>query len=127
MIRLTTESIAKILADPDGGRPLLPSCALTIGSFDGLHLGHQELVRRVAAARRDRELDAAAVFTFVQNPRRVLNGETAPFQLTTWRAKLAALHNTPCEVLVAADFGPELAALDYREFIFKRRSQGALS
>ncbi|MCP4572447.1 MAG: bifunctional riboflavin kinase/FMN adenylyltransferase [bacterium] len=117
MIRLTAESIAKILADPDGARPLLPSCALTIGSFDGLHLGHQELIRRVADASYRQDLDAAAVFTFVQSPRQVLNGEAVPFQLTTWRAKLAALHNSPCEVLVAADFSPELAALDYRDFV----------
>lgn len=117
MIRLTAESIAKILAEPESARPLLPSSALTIGSFDGLHLGHQELIRRVADASYRRELEAAAVFTFVQSPRRVLGGGTEPFQLTTWRAKLAAFHNSPCEVLVAADFTPELAALDYRDFV----------
>lgn len=117
MIRLTAETIAKILADPEGARPLLPSSALTLGSFDGLHLGHQELIRRVAAARDAQGLEAAAVFSFVQSPRRVLAGDEEPFQLTTWRAKLAALQNSACEVLVAADFSPELAALDYRDFV----------
>ncbi len=116
LIRLTAENIAKILAD-DGARRMLPTSALTVGSFDGLHVGHQSLIRQLSDARRERDLEAAVVFTFIQSPRQVLQDVREPFQLTTWRAKLAALQEADCEVLVAADFSPELARLDYRDFV----------
>lgn len=118
MIRLTGEAIAKILADDGGGRQALPgTSALTLGSFDGLHLGHQELLRLTREAKARLGLDAAVVFTFVQSPRQVLHPSDEPFQLTAWRAKLAALQEAATEVLVAADFSPELSRLGYREFV----------
>ncbi len=115
MIRLTADAIAKILHE--GHRPVLGSSALTLGAFDGLHLGHQELIRRTRQAQRRLGLEHAAVFTFVQSPRQVLHPSDEPFQLTTWRAKLAALQAADCGFLIAADFTPELSRLDYRDFV----------
>ena len=117
MIRLTADAVAKIAAE--GHRPVLGSCALTLGAFDGVHLGHQELIRRTRAAQRRLKLEHAALFTFVQSPRQVLHPSNEPFQLTTWRAKLAALQAADCGVLIAADFTPGLARLEYRDFVQK--------
>lgn len=116
MIRLTAEAVAKIVGE--GHRPLLPgTSALTLGVFDGVHLGHQELIRRTRAAQARLQLDHAALLTFVQSPRQVLHPSDEPYQLTTWRAKLAALQAADCGVLIAADFTPAVSRLDYRVFV----------
>jgi len=116
LIRLTADAIDKIIAG-DGHRPVLGPSALTLGSFDGVHIGHQRLLQLVTEARDRQGLESAAVFTFIQSPRQVLHPRSEPFELTTWRAKLAALRAAGCETLIAADFVPALARLEYREFV----------
>jgi len=120
LIRLTRNYISEIIEGKIGTRgPQLPSCSLALGSFDGLHLGHQELIHGVRASRDRLGLDSGALFTFMQHPRQLLNPEAEPFLLTTWRAKLAILQQLECSVIVAADFCPELSALNYRDFVEK--------
>lgn len=120
MIRLTDEYIDEVIRGAIGRRgPKLASCALTLGSFDGLHRGHQDLVGKVRLARERLGLSAAAIWTFKQHPRLVLEDSPEPFLLTTWREKLAVLHELGCEVIVAADFCPQLSRLGYRDFTEK--------
>ncbi len=120
MIRLTSTYISEIIAGKIGTRgPQLPSCALALGSFDGLHRGHQGLIKGVLTARERLDLDTGALFTFMQHPRQLLDPQAEPFLLTTWRAKLGLLQKMDCPVIVAADFCPELARLSYQEFVEK--------
>jgi len=120
MIRLTSDYISEIIAGKIGtGRPHLESCSLAVGSFDGLHRGHRELIRGVLASRDRLHLASGALFTFMQHPRQLLDPTSEPFLLTTWRAKLALLQDIDCPVIVAADFCPELARLSYQEFVEK--------
>ncbi len=70
LIRLTADYISEIIEGKIGLRgPKLDSCALTLGSFDGLHRGHLELIRGVQKSRDDLGLSAGAIFTFMQHPR----------------------------------------------------------
>ena len=120
LIRLTDTYISEIIAGKIGTRePQLPSCSLALGSFDGLHRGHQELIRGVLASRDRLGLATGALFTFMQHPRQLLEPKAVPFLLTSWRAKLALLQQLDCPVIVAADFCPELSRLNYREFVEK--------
>ncbi len=120
LIRLTANYISEIIAGKIGtNRPQLESCSLALGSFDGLHLGHQELIHGVKASRDRLGLDSGALFTFMQHPRQLLDPRAEPFLLTTWRAKLALLQEMECQVIVAADFCPELSRLSYEEFVEK--------
>ena len=120
LIRLTEDYIGEIIAGRIGTRqPQLESCSLVLGSFDGLHRGHQELIREVLASRDRLDLASGALFTFMQHPRQLLDRKAAPFLLTTWRAKLALLQELECPVIVAADFCPELARLGFEEFVEK--------
>jgi riboflavin kinase/FMN adenylyltransferase len=64
-------------------------------------------------------LAEAAVFTFMQHPRTILDDDPPPFLLTTWREKLSILQDLGVGVIVAADFCPELSRLGYREFVGK--------
>lgn len=120
LIRLSEEYIGEVIAGRIGLRgPQLDNCALTVGSFDGLHRGHQALIAGVKTSRERLGLSAGAIFTFMQHPRLVLEGDSDPFLLTTWREKLSLLKEGGCETIVAVDFCPQLARLSYGEFVEK--------
>ncbi len=120
LIRLTAEYITRIVT----GESTLParqldSSALALGSFDGVHLGHQDLIRQVREAAENHSLAASCLFTFRRHPRIVLRPDQDPFLLTTWREKLSVLTGAGLDVIVAADFCPALGTLGYREFVTK--------
>lgn len=120
LIRLTAEYIDELIGGRIGVRgPQVESSALTLGSFDGLHRGHMALLASVREATRQQGLAGGVVFTFMQHPRVLLDAKPEAFLLTTWREKLSVLHDTGCEVIVAADFCPALSRLSYREFVTK--------
>lgn len=118
LIRLNEEYIQELIAGRIGVRgPQIESCALTLGSFDGLHRGHRALLRRVSDAVQDRGLAAGVVFTFLQHPWQLLRPDAEPFLLTTWREKLSEFEESCVPVIVAADFCPALAELSYQDFV----------
>jgi len=120
LIRLNSEYIDEVIDGRIGQRgPLFDSCALTLGSFDGVHRGHMALIDGANGSRDARGLKAGIVFTFMQHPRLLLDPVSEAFLLTTWREKLSVLHESGCRVIVAADFCPPLARLSYREFVTK--------
>jgi riboflavin kinase/FMN adenylyltransferase len=89
---------------------------LTLGVFDGLHLGHQEIVRTVV----ERALLADAtptLITFDPHPRQVLKPETAPPLLQTFHQKMEGLKNLGMQQVVVLEFTHELAALSAEEFV----------
>ncbi len=120
LIRLTEQYITEIIEGRLGVRgPQLDSCSLTLGSFDGLHRGHQKLLDATRDSRQRLDLAESTIFTFRQHPRQLLDSTVDPFLLTTWREKLSLLADLGCRVIVAADFCPALAGLDYRTFVEK--------
>lgn len=118
LIRLNEEYIQELVAGRIGVRgPQIESCALTLGSFDGLHRGHRALFGRVRDVVQERGLEAGVVFTFLQHPWQLLRPDAEPFLLTTWREKLSEFQESCVPVIVAADFCPALAKLKYEEFV----------
>ena len=97
--------------------PGLPrGCLLTIGVFDGLHLGHHALL--AALKDRGREIGAAtALYTFHPHPRRVL-APNSPFPcLQTQPQFERALERESLDYLIREPFTPEFAALSAEEFL----------
>lgn len=87
----------------------------TIGFFDGVHLGHQFVIRQVAEEARKRGMEAVVV-TFDRPPREVVTGQSTPL-LTTLEEKKAlilAAGADRCEVL---PFTREMARLTAKEFM----------
>ena len=74
----------------DPGRFRLDGCALTIGNFDGVHLGHRSMLERLRAEADARALPTA-VLTFEPHPREFFSRTEPPARLSTLRDKLAAL------------------------------------
>src|SRR6202049_3667556 len=84
-----------------------PGSVVTIGSFDGVHLGHQRLVRRVRAIAERRGLIAGAV-TFDPHPRSVVAPSGCPPLLSTLSERVDLLGRAGAERVVVLAFTPEL-------------------
>ncbi len=91
---------------------------LTIGAFDGVHRGHQALIRAVVerAHATDR---LAALITFLPHPGVVLAPDRAPRSLTTPAEKMALLESLGVDVVVMLPFNRQVAATPARDFMEK--------
>lgn len=89
---------------------------LTIGAFDGLHLGHQHLVRtlREAAAR---DGGISAVLTFHPSPKAVLRPNRPFFHLISPEEKSAILAEMGLDLLLLLPFGRRMAGMPYADFM----------
>jgi len=90
--------------------------ALAIGVFDGLHLGHQEVIlaAREHAARHD---GRAVVLTFDPHPLRVLRPESAPLRLCGARYRAVLLERMGLDAMLVCPFTPELASTEAEDFV----------
>jgi len=97
-------------------RPEHRGCAATIGSFDGIHLGHQAVLTQLAAQGRERRLPVTLI-TFEPQPREYFMPEEAPPRLTRFREKLEVLRHCGVDRVVCLRFNAYLASLTADEFI----------
>jgi riboflavin kinase / FMN adenylyltransferase len=89
---------------------------VTVGSFDGVHLGHQAVLREID--RRAREAGRASVLvTFDPHPLEVVNPDAAPPLLTTGPERLEILAQSPLDYVVILRFDRHLAALTPEGFV----------
>src|ERR687893_74149 len=89
---------------------------VTLGVFDGLHLGHQLVMRTVVE--RARAVGAVpTVITFAPHPRAVLHPESAPPLLQTFDQKTEAFGVLGIEQTIVVRFTPEFARVAAREFL----------
>lgn len=94
----------------------LRSPVLTIGNFDGLHLGHRTIMRTVVE--RARVLGGeSVVYTFEPHPRKVLQPERAPRLLMTLDQKLELLETLGLDVVVVEPFDRAFAATPPERFV----------
>lgn len=89
---------------------------VTIGTFDGVHLGHQGIIHRLAAGAQRAGVPAVA-FTFYPHPAVVLGKRSEPYYLTTpeERAELLSAHGA--DIIITFPFTPEVAKTSARDFI----------
>jgi riboflavin kinase/FMN adenylyltransferase len=91
------------------------SSVLAIGNFDGIHLGHQAILR--AAVERAQAINAVSTaLTFDPSPRKILRPETAPPRLSTNSQRMEWFAALGLEAAVVLPFTLELARLSPEEF-----------
>jgi riboflavin kinase / FMN adenylyltransferase len=89
---------------------------VTIGSFDGVHRGHQTLVRRAVDAASERGVRSVAV-TFEPHPSAVVRPGSEPPYLQTLSDRITSLYVAGIDRVLVLDFTPALAALEPHEFL----------
>lgn len=94
----------------------LASPAVAIGNFDGVHLGHQALVRAAVADARA-AASQAVVLTFVPHPARVVAPERAPRELLTLEQRAEILEGLGVDVVAVLRFDAAVAALSPADFV----------
>lgn len=97
-------------------KPRHRHCVATLGSFDGVHLGHQEVIRRTIAKAREQGLPAT-VITSEPLPREFFAPDTAPPRLTRLREKLAVFAQLGIDRVLCLRFNAALAGLPAEVFV----------
>jgi riboflavin kinase/FMN adenylyltransferase len=95
-------------------KPPAPA-ALAVGSFDGVHLGHQAMLSQVVQAARARGISPAAL-TFEPLPREFFAPREAPPRVSSLQEKLAALAESGIEQVIVERFDAAFAAITAGEF-----------
>lgn len=96
--------------------PPRQGAAVTIGAYDGVHLGHRHLLARLTAQAAARSLDAAVV-TFDRHPATVVRPESAPLLLTDLDQKLELLAGCGIDVTLLVPFDRDRADETAEEFV----------
>ncbi|MDA8920041.1 bifunctional riboflavin kinase/FAD synthetase [Porticoccaceae bacterium] len=89
---------------------------VTIGSFDGVHLGHQAILNQVKAVAAELGLPSV-VMTFEPQPQEFFSGERAPARLMRLREKVDALFEFGVDQVLCLQFNRELRNLTAAEFV----------
>ena len=94
----------------------LRSPVVTIGNFDGVHIGHQRIFQVVTA--RARDLDGTSVcYTFRPHPQKVLAPDRCPPLLVTHRKKLRLIEQSGIDFLVIEPFTPSFSQQTAAQFM----------
>jgi riboflavin kinase / FMN adenylyltransferase len=91
---------------------------VTVGFFDGVHLGHRAVLGRTVEVARERGLPSVAV-TFDRHPREVLTPGQEPRLLTTVVRKADLIEETGIDVLLVLEFTPEFSRWPAEAFILR--------
>ena len=103
--------------------PAAPGFVAAIGAFDGIHLGHRELVHRVQTESARTGL-ASMVLTFEPLPKEYFSPEAPPARLTNFRERWRLLEQDGPEVLCVLAFNDALRRLGAAEFAGKLQAAG---
>lgn len=89
---------------------------LTIGNFDGLHLGHQQILKQLLLEAKRRGL-LSAVMCFEPQPLEFFNRSNTPARLSRFRDKFIGFKNLCIDILFCLNFNNRLASMPAEEFI----------
>jgi riboflavin kinase/FMN adenylyltransferase len=91
-------------------------CAVTIGAYDGVHVGHRRVIERVRRVAAEQDL-ASAVVTFDQHPAAVVRPDSAPRLLTDLEQKLELLGETGVEYVLVVRFDQARSEESAEDFV----------
>ena len=104
------------LTDESGLPPHVSGTVITVGTFDGVHRGHRDVVERLVNRARTLKVPSVLV-TFEPHPLEVVNPAAAPLLLTTHDEKQEVLAETGIDYLAVVPFTPLLASYSAENFV----------
>ena len=105
-----------VITDLDAVPKSLPLPIMTIGNFDGVHLGHQSIFR--ALSERAREVGGTSmVLTFEPHPLKILAPQRCPLLITRTAKKLEIMRECGLDLVICLPFTPALANLKPESFV----------
>ena len=107
----------RIVSDIDSLGAIPRDAAVTVGVFDGFHVGHQLVVETLLRAKRSGGPSTSILLTFDRHPLSVTHPEAMPPLLTTLDEKLSLLERTGIDICLVLEFSDEMAGTGYRSFI----------
>jgi riboflavin kinase/FMN adenylyltransferase len=102
--------------DDSGLPPYVRDTVITVGTFDGVHRGHRDVVERLVARARALKVPSVLV-TFDPHPLEIVNPAAAPLLLTTHDEKLEVLAETGIDYMAVVPFTPNLALYSAEAFV----------
>ncbi|MGZ3692423.1 MAG: bifunctional riboflavin kinase/FAD synthetase [Pseudobdellovibrio sp.] len=106
----------KWIRSQDEAVPHFKSSVLTIGNFDGLHLGHQKLIKKLLQVARENNT-VSVVCTFRPHPRTVLKPNEPHHKLFDYRDQVEVLTQMGVDYLVEEKFSKDLALMSAEDFL----------
>ena len=92
--------------------------SIAIGNFDGVHKGHQKIIKECIKISKKKELNSA-IITFKPHPRYFFNKKCKPFKLTSTKTKISEIEKLSPDYLIFLNFNQFLYHLSPEEFIKK--------
>jgi len=91
-------------------------CVVTIGNFDGIHLGHQSVLGELAEKAAEMDL-SSLVMVFEPHPQEFFDAENAPARLTRFREKVQILRRFAVDRLLCVRFDKKFASIPAQDFV----------
>ena len=105
----------RVINDPVA-EPLCSHSAVTVGKFDGVHVGHQKLIRELRRIAAQRDLEPVVV-TFDRHPASLIDPPAMPKEITSTEHKLELLEELGVGTAVVLPFGRDLSIMSPDAFV----------
>ena len=101
---------------------LHPPCVLTIGNYDGIHLGHQKLINELLINSKDSQMESA-IMIFEPHPREFFTPKDAPTRITSLREKIEYFQFKKIDRVYIVKFNMKFAHMSGDQFLLKLKNQ----